>query len=86
MSLAKRVLVAPIRFYQRFVSSVLPPRCRYHPSCSAYAVQAVGRCGILKGSVLAGWRLIRCNPWTDGGVDHVEDQTLFAPSRIHARS
>ena len=71
------VLLAPIRFYSRFISRALPPRCKYHPSCSAYAVGAIRRYGVLRGLVLAGWRLLRCNPWSHGGVDHPEDQTLF---------
>jgi uncharacterized protein len=71
------ILVAPIRLYQRAISPALPSRCKYHPSCSEYAVQAVRRYGLVRGVVLAGWRLLRCNPWSHGGVDFVEDQTLF---------
>ena len=73
----KAVVLAPIRFYRRFISPGLPPRCRYHPSCSAYAVQAVERYGILRGLVLAVWRVLRCNPFSHGGYDPVEAQTLF---------
>jgi putative membrane protein insertion efficiency factor len=73
----RELAVAPIRFYQRVISPGLPRRCKYHPSCSAYAVEAVRRHGVLRGSVLAAWRLLRCNPWSHGGVDFVEDQTLF---------
>jgi uncharacterized protein len=73
----RSIFVAPIRFYQRAISPGLPARCKYHPSCSEYAVQAVRRFGILRGVVLAGWRLLRCNPWSHGGVDFVEDQKLF---------
>jgi putative membrane protein insertion efficiency factor len=76
----RTVAVAPVRFYQRWISPGLPRRCKYHPSCSQYAVDAVKRFGILRGTVLAAWRLLRCNPWSDGGVDFVEDQQLF-----HAR-
>ena len=71
------IVLAPIRFYRRFISPGLPPRCKYHPSCSAYAVQAVERYGILRGLVLAGWRLLRCNPFSHGGYDPPEAQTLF---------
>ena len=53
------------------------PTCKYHPTCSAYAVQAIRSYGILRGSVLAAWRLLRCNPWSHGGVDHAHDQRLF---------
>ena len=69
--------MAPIRLYQLLVSPLLGPRCRYYPSCSEYAVQSVRRFGILRGLVLAVWRLLRCNPWSAGGVDLVEDQRLF---------
>jgi len=71
------VVVTPIRGYQWLVSPVLGDRCKYYPSCSAYALQAVQRFGILRGLVLAVWRLLRCNPWSDGGFDPVEDQRLF---------
>ena len=77
---ALRELVAmPILFYRRAISPGLPSRCKYHPSCSAYAVEAIRRHGVLRGGVLAAWRLLRCNPWSHGGVDFVEDQTLFRP-------
>jgi putative membrane protein insertion efficiency factor len=71
------LLTAPVRFYQRAISPGLPARCKYYPSCSEYALQAVRRYGVLRGVALAGWRLLRCNPWSHGGVDFVEDQTLF---------
>jgi putative membrane protein insertion efficiency factor len=77
MSTFRGILIAPIRLYQRAISPALPSRCKYHPSCSEYAVHAVRRYGVLRGAVLAGWRLLRCNPWSHGGVDFVEDQTLF---------
>jgi putative membrane protein insertion efficiency factor len=77
MNAPRTVVVAPVRLYQRFISPALPRRCRYHPSCSHYAVTAIRRYGILRGLVLAGWRILRCNPWSHGGVDFVEDQTLF---------
>jgi uncharacterized protein len=73
------VLLAPVRLYQRAISPALPARCKYHPTCSQYAVDAVRRYGVLRGVVLAAWRLLRCNPWSHGGVDYVEDQKLFRP-------
>jgi putative membrane protein insertion efficiency factor len=51
--------------------------CKYYPTCSTYALQALKEYGLLRGSILAGWRLLRCNPWSHGGVDHVHDQGLF---------
>ena len=83
MNALRGIVVAPIRLYQRAISPGLPARCKYHPSCSRYAVTAVRRYGVLRGVVLAGWRLLRCNPWSHGGVDFVEDQTLFRTSPKH---
>jgi len=77
LSTLRWAALAPVRFYQRAVSPVLPRRCRYHPSCSQYALDAVRAYGILRGLLLAAWRLARCNPWSHGGVDFVEAQTLF---------
>ena len=74
----RRLVLAPIRLYSRFVSPALPPRCRYYPSCSAYAVGSIERFGILRGLVLAAWRVLRCNPWSHGGYDPPEAQTLFS--------
>jgi uncharacterized protein len=75
------LLLAPIRLYQRFVSPALPRRCKYEPTCSAYAVDAVREFGPVRGLILAGWRLLRCNPLSRGGYDPVEAQTLFKKSR-----
>lgn len=71
------LVVLPIRLYQWLLSPMVGQRCKYYPSCSEYAVQAVQRFGILRGVVLAGWRLLRCNPWSHGGFDPVDDQRLF---------
>ena len=77
MRQVRTIAAAPVRFYQRAISPGIPARCRYHPSCSEYAVQAIRRYGVLRGAVLAAWRILRCNPWSHGGVDPVEDQNLF---------
>ncbi len=66
-----RVLLLLVRGYQVAVSPLLGPRCRFYPSCSAYAVQALQAHGALRGSWLAVRRLARCHPWNPGGVDHV---------------
>lgn len=79
MILLRRVAVLPIRAYQLLLSPMVGQRCRYYPSCSEYAAQAIQRYGILRGLVLAGWRLLRCNPWSRGGFDPVEEQRLFKP-------
>ena len=63
-----------VRGYQRFVSPLLPSRCRYYPSCSSYAVTALGRLGPLRGGYLTLHRLGRCHPWSAGGVDFVPDR------------
>ena len=76
---ARRVVSAPIEAYGRWISPGLPRRCKYEPTCSAYALEAIREFGILRGLVLAAWRLLRCNPWSHGGLDPVEQQTLFAP-------
>ena len=69
-----------VRGYQALVSPLLRPRCKYHPTCSQYALDALREFGFLRGSALAGWRLLRCNPWSDGGVDYASQQTLFRRS------
>jgi putative membrane protein insertion efficiency factor len=76
--LPRLVAQLPIRLYQWLVSPMLGERCRYYPSCSDYASQALKRFGILRGTVLAGWRVLRCNPWSRGGFDPVEAQRLFS--------
>ena len=75
------VVALPIHAYRLLVSPLVGPRCRYHPSCSRYALDALEEFGVLRGSVLAAWRLLRCNPWSRGGVDYAHDQTLFKGRR-----
>lgn len=73
-----------IRGYQTLISPLLPQSCKYYPSCSHYALEAVNQYGVLRGVVLAAWRLLRCNPFSMGGYDPVERQRLFAPrAKIH---
>ncbi len=79
MNPARTAAILPIRLYQRLIAPAFGQRCRYYPSCSEYAAQAIGRYGILRGLVLAAWRLLRCNPWSHGGLDPVEKQRLFKP-------
>jgi hypothetical protein len=74
---ARTLVLAPVVAYQRLISPALPRRCKYEPTCSRYAVQAVREYGILRGLVLASWRLLRCNPWSHGGYDPVEAQRLL---------
>lgn len=79
--LLRRMAVLPIRLYQLTLSSVLPPSCRFYPSCSAYAVEAVLTHGILKGGWFALRRILRCHPWSSGGYDPVPP--LFSSSFSH---
>jgi putative membrane protein insertion efficiency factor len=81
MRAPRALVVLILRVYQRLISPALGPRCRYYPSCSEYAVQAVQQFGILRGLVLASWRLLRCNPWSRGGFDPVDEQRLFSPKK-----
>ncbi len=74
---ARAVARAPILAYQRVLSPALPRRCKYEPTCSRYALEAIERYGVLRGGVLAAWRLLRCNPWSHGGYDPVQAQRLF---------
>lgn len=60
-----------IRLYQKLISPLLPPSCKYYPSCSAYAVEALETYGLAKGSAMAIWRVLRCNPFSKGGYDPV---------------
>jgi putative membrane protein insertion efficiency factor len=77
----RHVVALPIHAYRVLVSPLLGQRCKYHPSCSCYALGALREFGVLRGLVLAGWRLLRCNPWSHGGVDYPRDQTLFRNAR-----
>jgi putative membrane protein insertion efficiency factor len=82
--LLSALLIAPIRLYQRFISPAFAPRCRYYPTCSEYAVQSIRELGPFRGSILAGWRLLRCNPFSHGGVDEVSDRQLFRGSKMRS--
>jgi putative membrane protein insertion efficiency factor len=66
-----RAVILLIRLYQRTVGRLVSPRCRFHPSCSEYAVQAIELHGLVRGAPRAAWRLLRCGPWTAGGIDPV---------------
>jgi len=78
------LLIAPIRLYQRLISPAIAPRCRYYPTCSNYAVEAVRELGPIRGMILAGWRLLRCNPWSHGGFDELSDRQLFRGARTRS--
>ncbi|MDO4493295.1 MAG: membrane protein insertion efficiency factor YidD [Clostridia bacterium] len=67
----KRVLLSLIRGYQKYISPAFPPCCRFVPTCSNYAIEAIEKHGWLKGGALAVWRILRCNPFCKGGYDPV---------------
>lgn len=73
----KRALLKMLDWYQRWISPAFPRRCKYEPTCSSYAAEAIQVFGPLRGSVLSAWRLLRCNPLSNGGIDDVADQKLF---------
>ena len=74
MKLLLSPLTLLITIYQKFISPAFAPRCKYYPSCSSYALTAIQSYG-LKGVAMATWRVMRCNPWSHGGVDYVKVQT-----------
>lgn len=79
--LLKDVVLAPVRLYRRYLSPLKPvPSCRFHPTCSEYALEAVETHGVLKGMAMATWRVLRCNPFNPGGFDPVP------PKRGHGHS
>lgn len=82
------MLLAPIRAYQRWISPGLPRRCKYEPTCSAYATEAIRELGPVRGLIVAAWRLLRCNPFSHGGIDDLSDRTLFrnVPTRSQRES
>ncbi len=70
----KRLLIGVIHFYQRAISPHTPPSCRFTPTCSAYAIEAIERFGAIRGSGMALWRILRCNPWGGSGYDPVPEK------------
>ncbi|UJA22059.1 membrane protein insertion efficiency factor YidD [Thermoleophilia bacterium SCSIO 60948] len=80
----RSVLLAPIRLYRRFLSPALPARCKYYPSCSRYAEEAISELGVVRGSILAAWRVLRCNPLSWGGVDELSDRRLFRGAELRS--
>jgi len=68
----RRVLILLIRGYKKLISPMLPPSCRFYPTCSEYSIQALERYGAIKGSAKSIWRILRCNPLNKGGYDPIE--------------
>ena len=83
LSLLRELFLLPLHAYRKLISPALPPRCKYYPSCSSYAVQAVRELGVIRGTIVAAWRVVRCNPWSLGGVDELSDRHLFRDHGDH---
>lgn len=73
----KKILIKLIGIYRRYISPLKRPCCKYYPTCSEYAVTAIERFGAIRGMILAGWRILRCNPWSNGGVDYVPEKFML---------
>jgi putative membrane protein insertion efficiency factor len=71
LKILRRIATLPVRFYRRFLSPLKPPMCRFSPTCSQYAVEAIERHGIFRGGAYAAWRILRCHPFCEGGFDPV---------------
>ena len=72
----KKILIFFIRLYQKYLSPLKRMRCPYYPTCSNYGIEAIEKHGALKGSILAAWRILRCNPFSSGGIDPVPDEFM----------
>lgn len=81
LRLPSRALILVVKGYKRFVSPLLPPSCRYHPTCSTYTIEALSRHGLLRGSLLSVYRIVRCNPLSRGGYDPVPEEVTVFPFR-----
>ena len=81
----RELFLLPLHAYRAIIAPNLAPRCKYYPSCSAYAVEAVRELGVIRGSILAAWRVMRCNPFSHGGVDELAERRLFR-DRDHAHA
>ncbi len=68
----KRILIFFIKIYRKFISPIKKPCCRFYPTCSLYAIEAINKYGVIKGTGKAAWRILRCNPFCKGGYDPVE--------------
>jgi putative membrane protein insertion efficiency factor len=84
-SLPRRVLVGCVLFYRLLLKSWIGNSCRFEPSCSAYALDALERHGAAQGSLLTGARLLRCHPWCDGGFDPVPDRPPLRTEGLFSR-
>lgn len=70
----KYIALLLIKFYRKCISPLFPAKCKYYPTCSSYALTAFRKFGFFRGFLLSGWRIMRCNPWSPGGIDHVPEK------------
>lgn len=70
----KKILIGFVQFYQKFISPMFPPSCRYTPTCSSYMIQSIERFGAIKGTRMGIWRILRCHPFVKGGYDPVPEK------------
>lgn len=77
------IAILLIKFYQKCISPLFPAKCKYHPTCSSYALTAFRRFGFIRGFLLAGWRILRCNPWSMGGFDPVPEKFTFKVKKYY---
>ncbi|MCD7785412.1 MAG: membrane protein insertion efficiency factor YidD [Oscillospiraceae bacterium] len=86
----KYIVIYLIKFYQKYLSKLKPPCCRYYPTCSQYTLEAVRRFGAIRGLILGFWRILRCNPYSKGGIDYVPEKwhlyTLKSENRRKAKA
>ncbi|PIW68939.1 MAG: membrane protein insertion efficiency factor YidD [Ignavibacteriales bacterium CG12_big_fil_rev_8_21_14_0_65_30_8] len=68
----RKIFISIIKIYQKIISPLFPPSCRYYPSCSEYSIKAINKFGVVKGTVKAIWRILRCNPFSKGGFDPID--------------
>lgn len=83
--IVRKIFSLPIHFYRKFISPMKAPCCKYYPSCSRYALDAVEKHGIFKGTALSVWRVLRCNPWSVGGIDPVPEKFVFTVAGFEKR-
>lgn len=78
----KYIALLVIKFYRKCISPLFPAKCKYYPTCSSYAMTAFRRFGFFRGFLLSGWRIMRCNPWSPGGIDHVPDKFTLKTKKM----
>ncbi|MGF3067308.1 membrane protein insertion efficiency factor YidD [Facklamia sp. P12945] len=79
----QKIFIRMIRFYQKYISPLTPPSCRYSPTCSSYTIQAIERFGALKGSLMGLARILRCHPFREGGLDPIPDHFTLRRQRVN---